>query len=115
MLISTPPTAFITFIKPSKFIVTYSVIFKPKLLFIVLIATLRKGRRKKNKNINVTEVKILDDDKKTIGEDNKQDSENNKKELNVIEEVNNDDFKLDEEMYDKVDNKKKKKGKKKKK
>lgn len=86
-------------------------------MFIVLIATLRKGRRKKNKNINVTEVKILDDDKKkkTIGEDNKQDSENNTKELNVIEEVNNDDFKLDEEMYDKVDNKKKKKGKKKKK
>ena len=27
----------------------------------------------------------------------------------TIEEVNNDDFKLDEEMYDKVDNKKKKK------
>ena len=88
-------------------------------MFIVLIATLRKGRRKKNKNINVTEVKILDDDKKkktkTIEEDDKQDSENNTKELNVIEEVNNDDFKLDEEMYDKVDNKKKKKGKKKKK
>ena len=80
-------------------------------MFIVLIATLRKGRRKKNKNINVTEVKILDDDKKkkTIEEDDKQDSENNTKELNVIEEVNNDDFKLDEEMYDKVDNKKKKK------
>lgn len=88
-------------------------------MFIVLIATLRKGRRKKNKNINVTEVKILDDDKKkktkTIEEDDKQDSENNTKELNVIEEVNNDDFKLDEEMYDKVDNKKKKKSKKKKK
>ena len=86
-------------------------------MFIVLIATLRKGRRKKNKNINVTEVKILDDDKKkkTIGEDDKQDSENNTKELNVIEEVNSDDFKLDEEMYDKVDNKKKKKGKNKKK
>ncbi len=88
-------------------------------MFIVLIATLRKGRRKKNKNINVTEVKILDDDKKkktkTIEEDDKQDSENNTKELNVIEEVNSDDFKLDEEMYDKVDNKKKKKGKNKKK
>ncbi len=80
------------------------------IMFIILIVTLRKGHKKKNKKINVTEVKIIDDEL----EEKKEEKDETTQKLNVIEEVNSEEFKLDEEMYDKVENTKKKNKKKKK-
>ena len=80
-------------------------------MFIVLIAAMKKGHKKKNKNINVTEVKILD--KKQEDVKPKKIEKEKSEESNVIEEVNGDDFKLNEEIYDTMDNKKKNKKKKK--
>ena len=64
------------------------------IMFIILIVTLRKGHKKKNKKINVTEVKIIDDEL----EEKKEEKDETTQKLNVIEEVNSEEFKLDEEI-----------------
>ena len=75
------------------------------IMFIILIASMKK-RKKTKKDIKVTKVEIPES-KSPEKKDEKLEK------TNTIEEVNTDDFKLNEEMYDKVDTKKKSKKKKK--
>ena len=75
------------------------------IMFIILIASMKK-RKKTKKDIKVTKVEIPES-KSPEKKDEKLEK------TNTIEEINTDDFKLNEEMYDKVDTKKKSKKKKK--
>ena len=75
------------------------------IMFIILIASMKK-RKKTKKDIKVTKVEIPES-KSPEKKDEKLEK------TNIIEEKNTDDFKLNEEIYDKVDTKKKSKKKKK--
>ena len=93
----------------SYIIIGFSVILV--IMFIILI-TKGRGKKKKKKDIKVEKVEFKDEPE-NISESKEEKTEQPVEE-NKIEEVISEDFKLDEEIYDNVNNKKKTKKKKKK-
>ena len=93
----------------SYIIIGFSVILV--IMFIILI-TKGRGKKKKKKDIKVEKVEFKDESENVS--ESKEEKTEQPVEENKIEEVINEDFKLDEEIYDNVNNKKKIKKKKKK-
>lgn len=93
----------------SYIIIGFSIILV--IMFIILI-TKGRGKKKKKKDIKVEKVEFKDEPENVS--ESKEEKTEQPVEENKIEEVINEDFKLDEEIYDNVNNKKKSKKKKKK-
>ena len=93
----------------SYIIIGFSVILV--IMFIILI-TKTLGGKKKKKNIKVEKVEFKDEN---ISQETKPEKDINSDDENKIEEITDEDYKLDETIYDNVNNKKKAKKKKKKK
>lgn len=93
----------------SYIIIGFSVILV--IMFIILI-TKTLGGKKKKKNIKVEKVEFKDEN---ISQETKPEKDINSDDENKIEEITDEDYKLDETIYDNVNNKKKVKKKKKKK